>query len=80
MPWQEMPIVETVWQQLETVAEPTNPSSFTLALVGVTTYLFYQILVRPGHERRRTLESASSNAKPQTTTKAAAATEDRRVA
>ena len=79
MPWQELPIVETIWQQLETVAEPTNPSSFTLALVGVTTYLCYQILVRPGHERRRTLESVSPIATPEVTAEAAA-TEDRRVA
>ena len=31
-------------------AMPTNPSSLTLALVGVVSLLSYQLLVRPGRE------------------------------
>ena len=77
MPWHEIPLVESIWRQLGAVAQPTNPSSFTLAFVGVGTFLCYQILARPGHGRRRPFDLGQPAAKPQATT---AATEDRRVA
>ncbi len=77
MPWHEIPLVESIWRQMEVVAQPTNPSSFTLAFVGVGTFLCYQILARPGHGRRGPVDLGQPAAKPQATT---AATEDRRVA
>ena len=77
MPWHELPLVESIWRQFGAVVEPANPSSFTLAIVGVGTFLCYQILARPGHERRRPGDLSQLAAKPQAT---AAATEDRRVA
>ncbi len=91
MPWYEIPrvlcqyskldmvkaLMESIWRQLEAVAQPTNPSSFTLAFVGVGTFLCYQILARPGHGRRWLIDLDQPAAKPQAT---AATTEDRRVA
>ncbi len=77
MPWHEISLVESIWRLLGAVAEPTNPSSFTLAFVGVGTFLCYQILARPGHGRRWLIDLDQPAAKPQAT---AATTEDRRVA
>lgn len=34
------------------LAIPTNPSSFTLALVGVVSWFSYQMIVRPGQSDR----------------------------
>jgi len=77
MSWHELSLVESIWRLLGTVTESTNPSSFTLAFVGVGTFLCYQVLARPEHGRRRPVDLAQPAAKPQVTT---AATEDRRVA
>ena len=73
MPWIEATLTSTVWLLLSAV-KTTNPSSFTLASVGVVVYLSYQVLVRPGHARRCTLPMTRPVAKPQ------AVGEQRRVA
>ena len=81
MPWYELSLAESYWQPIVAATEPTNPSSFTLAVVGVGTFLCYRILARPGHGRRRLLEMAQPDATTQAnvaTTEAAA--EERRVA
>lgn len=79
MPWHEIPLQESIWRLSEAVAEPTNPSSFILAIVGVGTYLCYQILARPGRERSRPIDSSQSATNLQAAS-AEAVREERRVA
>ncbi len=81
MPWHEITLVEPIWRLLGATAEPTNPSSFVLAFVGVGTFLCYQLLARPGHGSRRPVDLGQVIAKPQAAVIAVEdATEDRRVA
>ena len=76
MPWHEIPTVDSLWQLLGAV-QTTDPSSLELALVGIVTFLCYQILARSDHERRGVGKRERSIAKPQA---AAPVTEDRLVA
>ena len=45
MQWLDATLIEPVWQQIAPTA-PTNPSSLTLALIGVGTLLFFSGRVR----------------------------------
>ena len=59
---------EQLWLELAVsplAAMPTNPSSFVLALVGIVSWLSYEMHVRPGHEHRpRQPQTASASLKP----------------
>lgn len=47
------------------VVPTTNPSSLTLAIVGIGTFLLcYQIFARPGHERRHASRGEPTIAEP----------------
>ena len=53
MPWQDALLMEPVWQQVSATA-PTNPSSLTLAAIGIGTLLLF------GRRSRRELGDRSS--------------------
>ncbi len=59
--------------------QTTNPSSLALALMGIVTFLCYQILARPGHEHRKALPRGQAFAKPKAAAEASPR-EERRVA
>ena len=82
MPWQEIILVNSLRPSLAAVAEPTNPSSFVLAVVGIGTFLCYRLWARPGHARGRPVDLVGSPvAKPPATVIVAEdASGDRRVA
>jgi hypothetical protein len=65
--------------QLLAEVQTTNPSSLTLALVGIVTYFCYQVFARPGQDRSKVLRRGQSDAKPPASV-AESPTEERRVA
>jgi hypothetical protein len=78
MPWHEASPADFLGQLLGEV-QTTDPSSLALAIVGIVTLLWYQILARPGHERRETPSRRQAIAKPPAAA-AASPTKERRVA
>ena len=76
--WLEAPVIESLGLLIAAAKEPTNPASITLALVGVITFISFQLFARPGHALRRTDEIASQSGPPPAEAEPAA--EDRRVA
>ena len=78
MLWLEVPLVESLGLLIAAAKEPTNPASITLALVGVMTFLCYQLFARPGHAQRRAEEMGSQTGPQPAEVEPAA--EDRRVA
>lgn len=77
MPWQGPAVLGAAWQLVGEIPT-TNPSSLVLSLVGIFTFLAYQILARPGHVRRFDLPRGQVTAKPQAAEEIT--TEERRVA
>jgi len=81
MPWHDITLLESLRNLQGAVDQPTNPSSFVLAFVGVVTFLCYQHLARPGRGGRSSIDQARPIVKPRATSaEAEAPREDRRVA
>lgn len=57
MPWAQFP-------QLLADLPTTDPTSRQLALLGVVTYLVFEVLARPSHRRSNRLERDSRKRKP----------------
>ena len=49
---------------LAAVAEPSNPSSLVLALVGIVSVVGYQLVFRPGREQQDATHSSTAAEPP----------------
>ncbi len=64
MHWLEPTVAVSIWQQIEfapLALRPTNPSSLTLALIGIVSFLVYRTIsggALSGIRRRKTELSA----------------------